>query len=101
METEVQAMTSTTTDERRATETVDLPVLGMHCAACAARIEKALNESPGVSGAGVNFATARATVKYDPAASNPEALRVAVRRKGYAASVPSPIDLPGGGIADA
>jgi copper chaperone CopZ len=64
----------------------------MHCAACAARIEKALNETPGVAGAGVNFATARATVKYDPAVTNREALREAVRGQGYDAVLPSPTE---------
>jgi P-type Cu+ transporter len=74
---------------------VDLPVLGMHCAACAARIEKALNEAPGVSGAGVNFATARATVRYDPAVTGPEMLRDAVRGQGYDAVLPSPTEASG------
>jgi Cu+-exporting ATPase len=94
-------MTTATTEERQTTRTLDLPVLGMHCAACAARIEKALNETPGVAGAGVNFATARATVRYDPAVTNPEALREAVRGQGYDALLPSPGQGPGTGTDDA
>ena len=51
-------------------ERVDLPITGMTCAACARRIERRLNQTPGVSRAGVNFATARATVEYDPQAAS-------------------------------
>ena len=39
---------------------VDLPIEGMTCAACAARIEKQLNKLPGVSAA-VNFAAGTVT----------------------------------------
>ena len=73
-------------DGRRAR--ADLPLLGMHCAACANRIEKALGSAPGVAEAGVNFATARATVHYDPQATGPEALREVVRGAGYEALIP-------------
>ncbi len=47
-------------------ERVDLSVTGMTCAACARRIERKLSRAPGVRRAGVNFATSRATVEYDP-----------------------------------
>src|SRR5690606_11670758 len=39
---------------------------GIHCAACAARIEKTLNQLAGVEKATANLATAKATVEYDP-----------------------------------
>jgi P-type Cu+ transporter len=71
---------------------LDVPVTGMHCAACAARIEKALAGAPGVSKAGVNFATARATVTFDPTVSDPEALREVVRAQGYDALLTEPSD---------
>jgi len=63
--------------------TLDLPVVGMHCAACASRVERALGETPGVRRAGVNFATARATVTFDPGAVTPQGLRAAVQGQGY------------------
>ncbi|MFO0849949.1 MAG: heavy metal translocating P-type ATPase [Gemmataceae bacterium] len=68
---------------------VDMPVLGMHCAACAVRIEGALNGAPGVSKAAVNFATGRATVEFDPGQASPESLRTVVRDTGYDAVVPA------------
>src|SRR5262249_14602867 len=82
-------MSTETTTRPSANATLDLPVVGMHCAACANRIEKALSETPGVSQAGVNFATARATVQYDPTATSPEALRDAVRGQGDDAVLPA------------
>jgi Cu+-exporting ATPase len=66
----------------------DLPLLGMHCAACATRIEKALNRAEGVETCSVNFATTRATVHYDPQTTNPVALRDVVKKAGYDAIVP-------------
>ena len=50
-----------------ATETrVDVPVKGMHCAACVGKVERALTGVPGVDKAPVNLATERATVSLDP-----------------------------------
>ncbi|MEX2138937.1 MAG: heavy metal translocating P-type ATPase [Pirellulales bacterium] len=71
-------------------QTADLPLLGMHCAACANRIEQTLSRAAGVAEANVNFATTRATVHYDPAQTNPSALRDAVRSAGYDAIVSLP-----------
>ncbi len=59
------------------------PVLGMSCAACAARVDKTLNRQPGVKGASVNYAAATATVEYDPAQCSPEVLKAAVVEAGY------------------
>jgi Cu+-exporting ATPase len=80
---------------------VDMPVTGMHCAACANRIESVLGQTPGVSKAGVNFATGRATVEYDPAATDPADLREAVRGAGYDALLPTDGDAGDGDPAEA
>jgi Cu+-exporting ATPase len=64
-------------------ERVDLPITGMTCAACARRIERKLGGTPGVSRAGVNFATSRATVEYDPKETGVSQLIEAVREVGY------------------
>src|SRR5437660_3915227 len=56
----------------------------MTCASCAARVERTLQRQPGVAGAGVNFATGRATVELDGSAPAPEGdLIAAVSRVGY------------------
>ena len=64
-------------------ERVDLPITGMTCAACARRIETKLTRAPGVRRAAVNFATSRATVEYDPAATGTGRLVETVRDVGY------------------
>ena len=40
---------STTPATAGTSNRVDMPVVGMHCAACAVRIERALGQAPGVS----------------------------------------------------
>ena len=62
---------------------VDLPITGMTCASCASRVEKSLARSPGVQRAGVNLATARATVEYDPRTTGVRNLVRAVEDAGY------------------
>jgi Cu+-exporting ATPase len=74
--------------------TIELGLEGMSCAACAARIERALGQVPGVARASVNFAAARAAVAVDggdggPAAT-PEALIAAVEEAGYTARLLGP-----------
>jgi len=58
------------------------PVTGMSCAACAARVEKALSKTEGVDCASVNFAAATASVSFTPACT-PEMLRKSVQEAGY------------------
>jgi Cu+-exporting ATPase len=64
-------------------ERIDLPVTGMSCAACARRIETALAKAPGVRRAGVNLATSRATVEYDPAQAGVRDFVRVVHDAGY------------------
>jgi P-type Cu+ transporter len=64
-------------------ERIDLPITGMTCAACARRIERQLSKQPGVRRAGVNFATSRATVEYDPEATGVRELMETVKEVGY------------------
>jgi P-type Cu+ transporter len=66
-----------------AAERVDLPITGMTCAACANRIERQLNKQPGVEKASVNFATARATVNYNPEKTGVSNLMQTVKDVGY------------------
>ena len=53
-------------------EQCTIPVSGMTCAACSARIQRTLERREGVSAANVNLMTGAATVTYDPAATGPE-----------------------------
>ncbi len=63
--------------------TTELELGGMHCGACATRIERSLNRLPGVASASVNLATARAFVSYDPRRAGPDDLCDAVVSAGY------------------
>ncbi len=65
------------------TRTVELPIEGMTCAACAARIGRGLNGLEGVDEANVNYATARAVVSYDPDSVDPTTFDTAIRNLGY------------------
>jgi Cu+-exporting ATPase len=66
-------------------------VRGMHCAACVGKVERALEDVPGVGAAAVNLATERATVEWDPARVDPAALASAVAAAGYElAEAPAP-----------
>ncbi len=63
---------------------LDVPVKGMHCAACVDKVERALRAVPGVTDAAVNLATERATIALGPEAPALSALRAAVAAAGYA-----------------
>ena len=75
-----------------ATQRLDVPISGMHCAGCAGRIEKALQELAGVQQAQVNFATEKATVYYDPEALNRHAISRKIEAVGYAVPDADPDD---------
>ncbi len=70
--------------------TSELSLDGMHCNACATRIERALAKQPAVLSASVNLATNRAFVTYDTAAISPADLCATVDEVGYSASVLDP-----------
>ena len=65
------------------TRRVSLKIAGMHCASCAATIEKALKKLEGVKSARVNFATERASVEYSPEIISVLDLRRSVQDAGY------------------
>ena len=62
---------------------MSLPLIGMTCAACARTIERTLQKVDGVAQASVNFATSRAEIRFDPAATDVPHLVEAVRDVGY------------------
>ncbi|MBE7459158.1 MAG: copper-translocating P-type ATPase [Zoogloeaceae bacterium] len=70
---------------------VDLPIEGMTCAACAARIERQLNKLPGVEAA-VNFASERAHVAFDGAAVGVSRLVETIEKTGFKVP-PQSLDL--------
>ncbi|MBS0330927.1 MAG: copper-translocating P-type ATPase [Proteobacteria bacterium] len=75
------------------TESLKLDIIGMTCASCSARVEKALNKVPGVLDASVNLATEQATATLAQGTST-AALIAAVARAGYEARLPQTTATP-------
>jgi Cu2+-exporting ATPase len=65
------------------TKKQNFPVLEMTCAGCAARVERILNTTPGVTSATVNFASAEVMVEYDPRLIQAEGMQKALQAAGY------------------
>ena len=66
-----------------ATETIDLPVLGMTCDNCSRTVERALSAVPGVTKVTVDLKGASAHVEYNAGLVKPETIAEAVRDLGY------------------
>lgn len=64
-------------------KTLTLPVEGMTCASCVARVEKVLTRVDGVQQAAVNLASERVTLSFDPARTDLPILKSAVEEAGY------------------
>ena len=75
------------------TKRIDIPIVGMSCASCAATIQKGLNKLGGVEKADVNYATSRATVFFEPRLVKPELIVNSVRKSGYDVKT-STVELP-------
>jgi Cu+-exporting ATPase len=75
-------------------DSITFPVTGMTCAACQARVQRALSAEPGVIDASVNLLTNTAAVRYDPTAVGPQDLIDAVRATGYDAALPAAEESP-------
>src|SRR3954454_9917185 len=73
-----------------ANASIRIPVSGMTCAACSARIQRTLEKQPGVADANVNLMMKTATVHYDPSVVTPDRLVDAIKATGYGAELGSP-----------
>ncbi|MDQ0172250.1 heavy metal translocating P-type ATPase [Paenibacillus tundrae] len=69
------------------TESVDLDITGMTCAACSARIEKGLSRLPGVSRANVNLALETGHVEYTAGVLKASDITAKIRQLGYGAEL--------------
>ncbi len=68
------------------TEYTEFQITGMRCASCSARLEKSLNQMPGVT-AVVNIATEKASITFNAASADVASLLDAVRKTGFDAHV--------------
>jgi len=70
-----------------ATQTVNLSVPGMTCAACPITVKKAISKVEGVSKVDVTFEKREAAVTFDDAKTNVQKLTKATEDVGYPSSV--------------
>jgi Cu+-exporting ATPase len=76
----IDTTTPPSAPRRDATAVIDLPVLGMTCAACVRRVERAVSALPGVASAEVNLPLSRARITGNIDA---HAAAAAIRNAGY------------------
>lgn len=69
------------------TESVDLDITGMTCAACSARIEKGLSRLPGVTRTNVNLALEKGHVEYVAGALKASDITAKIKQLGYGAEL--------------
>jgi Cu+-exporting ATPase len=69
--------------------TLTLPLEGLHCAGCVARVEGALAGAEGVESASVSLADNEARVRFDPGRVGADALAHAIADAGYGVSTES------------
>jgi len=65
------------------TAQLEFAIQGMTCTACSTRLEKTLSRTAGVQQAVVNFATEKAAVQFDGAATSGAQLAEVVKRTGF------------------
>ena len=63
--------------------TLHLPIKGMSCASCAARIEKKVRGMEGVRSADVNFGAEQATLDFDPELLSAEKIVATIEQIGF------------------
>jgi Cu+-exporting ATPase len=66
---------------------VEIPITGMSCASCVAKIEKGLSKMSGISDAKVNFATEKATITFNPSRVHMGDFISTIRDLGYEAGM--------------
>jgi len=68
---------------------INVPVEGMTCASCVARVEKSIEKLEGVSNVSVNFATEKASFDIDTSVTNYQDVVNAVEDAGYKIDISS------------
>lgn len=68
----------------------------MHCASCAVTIENALEKTPGVQTANVNYALGKASVEFDDSKMDEMDVHRVVEKTGYAVKMSSDMQHHGG-----
>jgi Cu+-exporting ATPase len=72
---------------------IDLPVTGMTCASCSAKVQNTLSDLKGIEKASVNLAAEKASVHYNPTEISVNNIIDAIKDLGYGVTL-SRIELP-------
>ena len=73
--------------------TLNMPVLNMSCAGCAAGVEKKIQSLQGVESASVNFANESLQVSFDPAVTSPEQMQAELQAIGFDLMLPEKVQF--------
>lgn len=65
-----------------------VPVEGMSCVACVARVKKEISAMPGVAAVKVDLAERNARISFDPKRVSPQQIAAAIDKLGYKAGEP-------------
>lgn len=68
---------------------ISIPIDGMSCSSCAARVKKTLTSIDGVASAEVDLGARAARIRYVPQTVSPERLVAAINKLGYRAGTPT------------
>ena len=82
-------------------ESVTIPVEGMSCGACAARIKKTLKPLAGVGSVGVSLERRSVLVRYLPEKTSPKRLASVISELGYKATLPETAETEAAPAPDA
>lgn len=83
-----QAARGSTANDSVAMKTVVLPIEGMVCSACVARVKRTLAAIDGVSEVEVNLIERNARIRFAPSKLSADSLVATVNRLGYQAGAP-------------
>ncbi len=73
-------------------KTINLKLMGMSCASCAAKIEKAINSLNGIKESVVNIATEKATITFDPKTLKVRDIKDAITSIGFESKMAEDVD---------
>jgi len=69
--------------EEKESREITIPIGGMTCGACSAAVERALKKLEGVEAVAVNFATEKATIRYDSSQLRISQIKQTIEKAGY------------------
>lgn len=75
------------------TKTITIDVIGMTCAACSARVEKALSKNEGIINPVVNLLQQKATIEFNPEKINIDEIIKIIEKAGYKAEIELESDI--------